>query len=165
MLGSVVTFAACSSDGEPAPTAAAYLAALESVCAGTATALDALPDPPDGISVTDFANQASTLLRDEAESIRALASPDELDDDHRALIRNDEEQAAAWSDLAAAAGQPDGGRRIARRADHDDRRTELRARRPRGRDGRASVCPRFRLTTADHGGAAPRLPSERFADH
>jgi len=106
VLGSVVTFAACSSDGEPAPTAAAYLAALESVCAGTATALDALPDPPDGISVTDFANQASTLLRDEAESIRAIASPDELDDDHRALIRNDEEQAAAWSDLAAAAGQP-----------------------------------------------------------
>jgi hypothetical protein len=109
LLGFVVTLAACSSDGEPAPTAAAYLATLETVCTGTTTALDALPDPPDAISVTDFANQASTLLRDEAESIRALAPPDELDDDHRALIRNDEEQAAAWSDLAVAALQPAAG--------------------------------------------------------
>lgn len=107
VVGFVATFAACSSDGEPAPTAAAYLGELEAVCAGTATALAALPDPPDGISVTDFATQASTILRDEAESIRALASPDDLDDDHRALIRNDEEQAAAWSDVAVAAGGAD----------------------------------------------------------
>jgi hypothetical protein len=103
----VVTLAACSSEGEPAPTAATYLTELEALCAGTATALDALPDPPDGISVTDFADQASGLLRDEAESIRELAPPDELEDDHRALIRADEEQAAAWSDLAAVAGGPD----------------------------------------------------------
>ena len=107
VLGLVVALAACSSDPAPAPTAAAYLAGLESVCAGTTTALDALPDPPDGISVTDFATQASDLLRSEAEAIRALAAPDELDDDHRALIQNDEEQAAAWSDLADAAGAPD----------------------------------------------------------
>lgn len=107
VLGFVATLAACSSDGEPAPTAATYLPALESVCVATAAGLDALPDPPDGISVTDFATQASTLLRDEAESIRALAPPDELDDDHRSLIRNDEEQAAAWSDLATVAGGPD----------------------------------------------------------
>ena len=158
VLGSVVTLAACSSDGEPAPTAATYLAALESVCAGTATALDALPDPPDGISVTDFATQASALLRDEAESIRALAAPDELDDDHRALIRNDEEQAAAWSDLAAAAGQAGRRRRIARRADDDDRRTQPRARRPRGRDGRASVRPRSRLTPLPTTGARVEAP-------
>src|SRR6478735_4969373 len=71
VLGLVVALAACSSDPAPAPTAAAYLAGLESVCAGTTTA------------------------------------PDELDDDHRALIQNDEEQAAAWSDLADAAGGPD----------------------------------------------------------
>ncbi|MET0578130.1 MAG: hypothetical protein ABW122_05685 [Ilumatobacteraceae bacterium] len=103
----VVTIAACSSDGDPAPTAASYLSGLQAVCADTATALAALPDPPDGISVTDFATQASTILRDEAESIRALASPDDLDDDHRALIRNDEEQAAAWSDVADTAGGPD----------------------------------------------------------
>jgi hypothetical protein len=107
VLGLVVALAACSSDPTPAPTAEAYLAGLESVCAATTTALDALPDPPDGISVTDFATQASSLLRSEAESIRALTSTDELDDDHRALIQNDEEQAAAWSDLADAAGGPD----------------------------------------------------------
>ncbi len=107
VVGSVVTIAACSSDGDPEPTAASYLGALETVCAETATALAALPAPPDGISVTDFATQAGTVLRDEAESIRALAAPDDLDDDHRALIRNDEEQAAAWSDLAVAAGGPD----------------------------------------------------------
>ena len=107
VLGLVVALAACSSDPAPAPTAADYLAALQSVCAGTTTALEALPDPPDGISVTDFATQASDLLRNEAESIRALTAPDELDDDHRALIQNDEEQAAAWSDLADAAGAPD----------------------------------------------------------
>ncbi|MET0908320.1 MAG: hypothetical protein ABWZ99_02535 [Ilumatobacteraceae bacterium] len=107
VVGFVVTFAACSSDGDSAPTAEAYLSGLEAVCADTATALAALPDPPDGIPVTDFATQASTILRDEAESIRALASPDDLDDDHRALIRNDEEQAAAWSDVADTAGGPD----------------------------------------------------------
>jgi hypothetical protein len=106
-LGLVVALAACSSDPAPAPTAADYLAGLQSVCTGTTTALDALPDPPDGISVPDFATQASDLLRNEAESIRALTAPDELDDDHRALIQNDEEQAAAWSDLADAAGGPD----------------------------------------------------------
>ncbi len=107
VVGSALTITACSSDGDPAPTAASYLPALEAVCAATATALDALPEPPDGISVPDFATQAGTILRAEAESIRALAAPDDLDDDHRALIRNDEEQAAAWTDLAVAAGGPD----------------------------------------------------------
>ncbi len=104
VLGFVAALASCSSDGGPAPTAEGYLAELGSVCAGTATALGALPDPPDGITVADFATQASSILRDEAEAIRALSAPDELDDDHRALIRNDEEQAAAWTDLAVTGG-------------------------------------------------------------
>ena len=106
VLGFLVALTACSSDSEPAPTAAVYLAGLESACTVTATALAALPDPPDGITVTDFATQAGAILRSEAESIRALAPTDELEDDHRALIQNDEEQAAAWSDVAAAGGGP-----------------------------------------------------------
>ena len=103
VVGLTAVLAACSSDGAPAPTAESYLAELGAVCTATATSLDALPDPPDGITVADFADQASSILRDEAEAIRTLTPPDDLADDQRALIRNDEEQSAAWSDVSDAA--------------------------------------------------------------
>ncbi len=67
---------------------------LEAICADTAAQLDALPDPPDGITITEFATQASSILTGEAEQVRELDPPDDLDDDHRALIANDEDQAA-----------------------------------------------------------------------
>lgn len=77
-----------------------FVGELEAACAVTATALDAIPSPPDEISVSDFATQAGAAWRDEAARLGELDPPDDLAADHRALIRNDEEQAAAWSDLA-----------------------------------------------------------------
>jgi hypothetical protein len=93
---------ACTDESTPEPTAAEYTSQLEAICAATAAQLDALPAPLDGIAVAEFATQASAILTDESEQVRELAVPDELDDDHRALIGNDEDQAAAWTQLAAA---------------------------------------------------------------
>ena len=129
-----VALDACASRTTREPTAADYLGELEAICADTAAQLDALPDPPDGITVTDFATQASSILTDEAEQFRGLDVPADLDDDHRALIANDEDQAAGWTDLAAAAV---GGSADAER-DHDhDHVAQPRPQRPRHRAGRA----------------------------
>jgi hypothetical protein len=98
-----VALNACSGSNDPEPTAADYLVDLEAICAATAARLDALPHPPEEITVTDFATQAGSILTDEAEQLRQVDVPADLDDDHRALIANDEDQAAGWSDLAAAA--------------------------------------------------------------
>ena len=102
-LGVGVSLNGCAASDDPEPTAADYLVDLEAVCAATAARLDALPDPPDGITVTEFATQAGSILTEEAEQLRDLDVPADLDDDHRALIANDEDQAAGWSDLAEAA--------------------------------------------------------------
>ena len=92
----------CSDEPTPEPTFADYTSQLQTICAATAAQLDALPDPPDGITVAEFATQASSILTGESEQVRELDVPDELDDDHRALIGNDEDQASAWTQLAAA---------------------------------------------------------------
>jgi hypothetical protein len=97
----------CSSDGEPLPSADAYIASLEAGCAQTAAQLDELPRPPDGSTVSEFAERAHQILLDEADRLRDLDPPPELDSDHRALIRNDEQQAAAWDDVAAAVAAAD----------------------------------------------------------
>ncbi len=98
---------ACSSDGGPLPTAADYVASLEAECADTVAQLDQLPQPPDGITVTEFAERAGQILIDEADRLRDLDPPSDLDSDHRALIRNGEQQAAAWNDVAAAVAAAD----------------------------------------------------------
>ena len=94
---------ACSDTATEEPTAGDYLIELEAICVETAAQLDAVPDPPEAITVTEFATQASSILTGEAERIRSLDAPDDLEADHRALIGNDEDQAAGWTDLAAAA--------------------------------------------------------------
>jgi hypothetical protein len=96
----LVGVTACSDTSATEPAADEYLGQLEAVCAHSTTQLEALPDPPDGITITEFATQASSILRGEAEQVRDLDPPDELDADHRALIANDEDQAAAWNELA-----------------------------------------------------------------
>ncbi len=98
----VVGITACSETAGPETTTADYLRQLEAICADTAAQLDALPDPPDGITITEFATQADSILTSEAEQVRELDPPEDLDADHRALVANDEDQAAAWSDLADA---------------------------------------------------------------
>ncbi|HSP28266.1 MAG TPA: hypothetical protein VLN74_06925 [Ilumatobacteraceae bacterium] len=93
LIALIVT--ACGS--EPVEvTDADYLADLQAVCADTTATLDALPRPPDQISVADFAVSAANALDDEAERARSLDVTDELAADHRALVRNTDEQAAAW---------------------------------------------------------------------
>lgn len=99
----VVVVAACGSDAAE-PTPQEYLADLEAICADTTAALDRLPDPPDQITVADFATSAAGLLENEAEHARALDPPSELAQDHRAFVLNTDEQAARWRDLAAGTG-------------------------------------------------------------
>jgi len=91
--------AACAS--EPAEvTPADYLADLQSICVDTTATLDALPRPPEQISVADFATSAASALDNESERARALDVPDELSDDHRAFVLNTDEQAVAWRAIA-----------------------------------------------------------------
>ncbi len=95
--------AACDDEQPADPTAAEYLADLEAICIETAAELDALPEPPELISVTDFADAASSILAREADRAGALDPPriDDLDDDHRAFVRNTDDQSAAWAEVAS----------------------------------------------------------------
>lgn len=92
--------AGCADDAEPELTEAEYRDRLGSICVTTTATLDALPEPPDAISVAEFATSVADVLSDEAERARALRPPDTLDDDHRAFVRNTDDQAAAWDELA-----------------------------------------------------------------
>lgn len=85
-----------------------YRSELAEICTDTTGALAALPTPPEQISVTDFAVDAASLLASEAEQVRRLDVPEELVDDHRALIRNTDDQAAAWRAVAESADGSDG---------------------------------------------------------
>jgi hypothetical protein len=88
---------------EPAQvTTAEYLADLQEICAVTAATIDALPRPPEQISVADFATSAASALDGEAERARSLEVPDEIGGDHRAFVLNTDEQAAAWRAVATA---------------------------------------------------------------
>ena len=102
----VVAGGACGS--EPAPvTAADYLADLQAICDDTTATIEALPQPPEEISVVDFATSAANALTDEAERARSLDVPSELASDHRAFVRNTDEQAAAWRAVATDTDQLD----------------------------------------------------------
>lgn len=90
---------ACASEPIEA-TPADHLADLQSICVDTTATLDALPRPPELISVTDFATSAAGALDNEAERARALDVPDDLADDHRAFVRNTDEQVIAWRAIA-----------------------------------------------------------------
>ncbi len=106
----VAAVAGCDdADDAAATTAAEYTAELEALCRATLDELNALPSPPDMITVEDFASEASSLLAAEAETARRLEPPrdDGLDDDHRAFIRNTDEQAAAWSSIEAGIADDD----------------------------------------------------------
>jgi hypothetical protein len=97
----IASATACGS--EPvAVTTADYLDGLEAICADTTAVIDALPRPPEQISVADFATSAAGALDNEAERARALRVPDDLASDHRVFIRNTDEQAAAWRAIATA---------------------------------------------------------------
>jgi hypothetical protein len=98
-----VPLAACGSDAA-APSGSAqvdeYRAEMTDACGVTAAALDALPAPTEG-SMADFATEASALIADEAERLRVIEPPDDLDADHRAFVLNTDDQAASWAEVAA----------------------------------------------------------------
>ncbi|HUS42589.1 MAG TPA: hypothetical protein VMY16_07970 [Ilumatobacteraceae bacterium] len=97
---SIAFLAACASEPTPV-TETDYRADLQTICRDTTATLDALPQPPDQISVADFATSAASALENEAARARSLDVPDVLTDDHRAFVLNTDEQAVAWSAIAA----------------------------------------------------------------
>lgn len=97
----IVLAAACGSEAAPV-TEADYRADLQSICADTTATLDALPRPPEQISVADFATSAAGALDNEAERARGLDVPDTLASDHRAFVLNTDEQALAWRAIATS---------------------------------------------------------------
>lgn len=99
----------CASEPEPV-TRADYVAALAAICTDTTKRLDELPTAPDQISVPDLATSAASVLDTEATRANRLEVPDDdqLDDDHRAFVRNTDEQADAWRAVAAASADPSG---------------------------------------------------------
>ncbi|MGA7759741.1 MAG: hypothetical protein WBL31_03395 [Ilumatobacteraceae bacterium] len=107
--GILLTLAVCGAaaiagcgDTEEPVTAEAYLGSLEAICIDTTAELQMLPAPPEQISVTDFATRAAELLDGEAARVDRLDVPDDatLRGDHRAFVRNTEEQADAWRSIA-----------------------------------------------------------------
>jgi hypothetical protein len=100
----LLVLAGCSDDSEPEVTEDEYLEQLQDICRETTAALDALPQPPEQISIADFAGEAARTLTGEAERMRLLEPPAELDDDQRALVANTDDQAAAWTALGETPG-------------------------------------------------------------
>jgi hypothetical protein len=108
MLCVIVAGVGCSDTVEPV-TYADYLAELQAICTSTSEQLLALPSAPEQIAVADLATSAAGLLDDEATRVSRLDVPsgddvpvDDLDADHRAFVRNTQEQADAWRAVAVA---------------------------------------------------------------
>jgi len=91
---------ACTSAPEAAPTASDYRSAVQAVCTTTSTARDQLTDPTETDAVAEFAKTVAGLLAAEADAIRNIRPPAELDDDHRAFVQNTADQANRWTTLA-----------------------------------------------------------------
>ncbi len=104
IAGAIVAIILATSCGsEPvAVTPADYIETLETLCEQTAATLEALPRPPEQITVAEFATSAASALDNESERARALDVPTEIGDDHRAFIRNTDEQATTWRSIATA---------------------------------------------------------------
>lgn len=92
--------AACTSAPDEALAPADYRRAVEAVCTTTSNARDQLAEPIETADVAEFAGNVAELLNDEADSIRTIRPPDELDDDHRAFVQNTADQAKRWTTLA-----------------------------------------------------------------
>ena len=91
---------ACTSAPDAGPTVDDYRSAVQDVCTDTSAARDLLAEPTEPAAVADFARTVADLLTDEADAIRAIRPPAELDDDHRAFVQNTADQAKRWTTLA-----------------------------------------------------------------
>jgi hypothetical protein len=110
----LLLIAAGCADAETPVTRADYLSDLQAICASTTAELEALPEPPELISVADFATSAADSLDREAQRVDRLVVPadgDSADEDpgadaegdHRAFVRNTQDQAAAWRAISEVA--------------------------------------------------------------
>jgi hypothetical protein len=107
-LVGALALAACGATASEQTTMADYLGELQAICSSTTAQLQALPSAPEQISVTDLATRAAELLDNEATQAGRLAIPsgrdvavDDLAGDHRAFVRNTQDQADAWRKVAA----------------------------------------------------------------
>ena len=92
-------FSACTAAEDPEVTESDYIAEMGAACRVTLAELAALPSPPVEIAMTDFAALAATAIEHEAERIRTIEPPDDLDGDHRAFIANTDDQASRWREI------------------------------------------------------------------
>jgi hypothetical protein len=92
---------ACASEPLVEVDPATYRSELGAVCEQTDQQQAALTDPVDAATTAAFAQQVSTILTTEANAIRALRVPADLDDDHRAFVQNTDDQARQWTVLAS----------------------------------------------------------------
>lgn len=90
----------CTSTPDAALTAAEYRTAVQAICTDTATARAGLTEPTEPAAVAEFARAVAQQLDAEADLIRELRPPDELEEDHRALAQNTADQADRWASLA-----------------------------------------------------------------
>jgi hypothetical protein len=109
LVVALVVIAAGCADAETPVTRADYLSDLQTICASTTAELDALPEPPELISVADFATSAADSLDREAQRVDRLVVPADddpsadPDGDHRAFVANTRDQTAAWRAIAEVA--------------------------------------------------------------
>ncbi len=107
LIGAIAV-ASCSDPVAPV-TYEDYLGELQAICSSTTEQLLALPPAPEQIAVADLATSAAGLLDGEATRVSRLDVPsgddvpvDDLGADHRAFVRNTQDQADAWRAVAVA---------------------------------------------------------------
>ena len=106
----VITAAAARAPSEPRPSPRPTTwSTSQAICADTTTTIDALPQPPEEIPVAAFASSAASALDDEAERVACTRGSRQLADDHRAFIRNTDEQCIGVAAPSPTAGDDELG--------------------------------------------------------
>ena len=97
--GCTTTTGGAPGEGEGGPPAD-YATTMGEICATARARVASLPDPPDGISRRDWANEVGLALRAEGTSLRQVPVDDARREDHRALTAGTLELADRWTALA-----------------------------------------------------------------
>ena len=92
---------ACATESAVPVDPAAYRSELGAICEQTKQQQAALTDPVDAVTTVAFAQQVTVILTTEANAVRALQVPADLDNDHRAFIQNTDDQARQWTTLGS----------------------------------------------------------------
>lgn len=96
---------ACGSDETTeALVGDAYVAGMSEICTATNARLDALPEPPEQISASNWAAEVARAFRAEAAAAGALVVDATVRSDHGTYTTTTDDLAAAYDDLAVAVG-------------------------------------------------------------